>query len=334
MSAAAWFLGAAVALTTTGASALEPVRFGTNWKAQAEHGGYYQALVDGSFAACGLDVTIVPGGPQVPGRRQLAAGRIDFYMGGNFIEPFNMVAQGIPTRVVAAHFQKEPQVILSHPGVFDDFLQLKDAKIFLGQAGYETFYKWMMAEFGFREEQRRPYAFNPAPFLADQRSAQQGYVTSEPYAIEKAGGFRPKVHLLADLGFNGYSTTVETTETMIATKPDVVRCFVDASTRGWYTYLYGDNRAANARIRQDNPEITDEQIAFSIQAMKEYGIVDSGDTLTKGIGAISDEQVKSFFDKMVKAGVTRGDIDYRKAFTLQFVNKGVGLDLKKRLTGG
>lgn len=324
----------AATVTATPASALEKVRYGTNWKAQAEHGGYYQAVADGSFAACGLDVTIVPGGPQVPGRQQLAAGKVDFYMGGNMLEPFNMVAQGIPTKVVAAHFQKEPQILMSHPGEFDDFLKLKDAKLFLGQGGYESYFKWMVAEFGFKDEQRRPYTFNPAPFIADKKSAQQGYVTSEPYAVEKAGGFKPKIHVLADLGFNTYATTVETTNEMIEKKPALVQCFVDASTKGWYTYLYGDNKKANELIKKDNPDMTDDQIAFSIKAMKEYGIVDSGEALDKGIGAMNDAHMKSFFDKMVKAGVVKADLDYKKAYTLQFVNKGVGLDIKKKLAGG
>jgi NitT/TauT family transport system substrate-binding protein len=191
----------------------------------------------------------------------------------------------------------------------------------------------MVAEFGFKDEQRRPYTFNPAPFIADKKSAQQGYVTSEPYAVEKAGGFKPHIHVLADLGFNTYATTVETTNEMIEKKPAIVQCFVDASTKGWYTYLYGDNKAANDLIKKDNPDMTDDQIAFSIKAMKEYGIVDSGEALDKGIGAMSDEHVKSFFDKMVKAGVVKADLDYKKSYTLQFVNKGVGLDIKKKLAG-
>jgi NitT/TauT family transport system substrate-binding protein len=323
-----------VGLAAASVSAEEvKVRFGTNWKAQAEHGGYYQAVADGSYKACGLDVEIVPGGPQVPGRQQFIAGKLDFYMGGNLLEPFRLAGQGVPTKVVAAHFQKEPQVILSHPGEFDDFAQLKDAKIFLGQGGFDSFYRWMISEYGFKEEQRRPYTFNPAPFIADKRSAQQGYVTSEPYAVEKAGGFKPKVHLLADLGFNTYSTIVEASDAMIAQHPERVQCFVDASAKGWVTYLYGDNSAANALIKRDNPDMTDDQITFSIKAMKEYGIVDSGEALTLGIGAMTDEHIASFFQKMVKAGVVPADLDYRKSYTLQFVNKGVGLDLKKKLTG-
>ncbi|WP_407049679.1 ABC transporter substrate-binding protein [Methyloraptor flagellatus] len=311
------------------AAALEAVKFGTNWKAEAEHGGFYQAVADGSYKACGLDVTIVPGGPQANNRILLPAGKVDFYMGGNLLEGFSSVEQGIPTKVVAAIFQKEPQVLLAHPGEFKTFEALKDAKLFLANDGYNSYYQWMIAEFGFKPEQRRPYTFNPGPFIQDKRSAQQGYVTSEPHAVEKEGGFKPQVFVLADLGFDTYATTIETRTDLIEKKPAVVQCFVDASIKGWYVYLYGDNKAANDLIKKDNPDMTDEQIAFSIQAMKEYGIVDSGDTLTKGIGAMTDARFKSFFDKMVKAKVVAPTVDYTKAYTLAFVNKGVGLDLKK-----
>ena len=183
----------------------------------------------------------------------------------------------------------------------------------------------MKHDFGFREQQVKPYTFNPQPFLADKRTAMQGYVTSEPYAIETQGGFKPKIFLLADQGFGSYSTLIETRRDLVEKKPDLVQRFVDASAIGWTNYLYGDNAAANARIKRDNPEMTDALIAYSIAKMKEYGIVDSGDALKLGIGAMTDARMKSFFDKMVASGVVKGGIDYKKAYTLQFVNKGVGL---------
>jgi NitT/TauT family transport system substrate-binding protein len=312
------------------ALAQEKVSFGTNWLAQAEHGGYYQAVADGTYAACGLDVTILPGGPQVNNRALLLAGKIQFHMGGNMLQTFSAVQEGIPIKVVAASFQKEPQVLLTHPGQgFDTWESLKDAELFIGDNGFQSFYQWMIADYGFKAEQRKPYTFNPAPFLANKKSGQQGYVTSEPFAIKTEGGFEPNAFLLADYGFDTYATTIETTNEMIETRPEAVQCFVDGSAKGWYNYLYGDNAAANEMIKKDNPGMSDEQIAFSIEQMKKYGIVDSGDTEKLGIGAMTDERHKSFFDKMVKAGVVDADIDYKAAYTLQFVNKGVGLDLKK-----
>lgn len=307
-----------------------PVVFGTNWLAQAEHGGFYQAVADGTYAACGLDVTIQPGGPQVNNRALMIAGKIDYHMGGNLLEAFSAVAEGIPIVAVAAAFQKEPQVILTHPGkaaTFEDIKKLPT--IFIGDQGFASFYQWMINAYGFTAEQRVPYTFQAAPFIADADSAMQGYLSSEPFFVEKEGGFKPDVWLIADAGYSTYSTLIETMAPTIETKPEQVTCFVEGSIKGWYNYLYGDNAAANAQIKTDNPEMTDEAIAYAIEKMKEAGIVDSGDAETLGIGVMTDAKVKDFFDKMVVAGVVSGDIDVTRAYTTAFVGKGVGMDLKK-----
>lgn len=322
----------AIAAAATGAAAqnLTPIRYGTNWVAQAEHGGYYQAVADGTYAACGLDVEIVPGGPQANNRMLLPVGRIDFYMGGNLVQAFSAIQEGIPTMVVAASFQKDPQILMSHPGQgFDTFESLKESTdILVGREGLATFYQWLRVAYGFSEENVKPYTFNAAPFIANPRAVQQGYLTSEPFAVEKEAGFTPNVFLLADQGFATYSTTIETRRELVETQPEVVRCFVDASAIGWYNYLYGDNAAANELIKRDNPEMTDEKLAYSLAKLKEYGIVDSGDTLTLGIGAMTDERMEAFFLQMVEAGLFPADLDFRQAYTLDFVNKGVGLELR------
>jgi NitT/TauT family transport system substrate-binding protein len=319
-----------LAIGAAHAQQLDKVSFATNWVAQAEHGGFYQAVVDGTYKKHGLDVTIMPGGPNVNHRLQLIAGRVEFYMSANTLQAFDAVAQNIPTLVVAAIFQKDPQVLLAHPDQgIEKFEDLKKLTLLISKEGLASYFQWMAHDFGFREQQVKPYTFNPQPFLADKRSAMQGYVTSEPYAVETQGHFKPKIFLLAEQGWGSYSTLIETRRDLVANKPDLVQRFVDASAIGWASYLYGDNAAANARIKRDNPEMTDDRIAYSIAKMKEYGIVDSGDTLKGGIGAMSDARMKSFFDKMVASGVVKGGIDYKKAYSLQFVNKGVGVDLRK-----
>jgi NitT/TauT family transport system substrate-binding protein len=321
-------------MASTSAHALEKVTFGTNWIAQAEHGGYYQAVADGTYEACGIEVEIKPGGPQANNRILLPVGKIDFLMGGNMLQAFSAVEQGIPTTVVAAHFQKEPQILMTHPDQgLDTWESLKDINLLIGKGGLNSYFQWMKAEFGFKDEQVRPYTYNSAPFLADKKLGQQGYITSEPYAIETEGGFEPNIFLIADFGYDTYSTTVETRLDLIETKPEVVKCFVDGSAIGWVNFLYGDNSKALELIKKDNPGMTDGQLAFSINKLKSYGIVDSGDALTMGIGAMTDERNKSFFEKMVAAGVVNGDVDYTKSYTLQFVNQGVGVDLKKELSG-
>ncbi|MDO1582120.1 ABC transporter substrate-binding protein [Rhizobium oryzicola] len=313
------------------ALALDEVSYGTNWLAQAEHGGFYQAVADGTYEKYGLKVKIVQGGPNAANRALLIAGKVDFYMGGP-LGDMDAVKEGIPLISVASIFQKDPQVLLAHPdaGVekFEDLAKLKT--IFMGKEGYTTYFEWMKKNFkGFKEDQYKPYTFNPAPFIADKASAQQGYLTSEPYEIGKQAGWTPKVFLLADAGYNPYSTMITTTQKMIDTKPEVVQRFVDATIEGWYKYLYGDNKAANDLIKKDNPEMTDGQIAYSIAKMKEYGILESGDALTKGIGCITDERYKSFFDAVVAIGVEPKDLDYKKAYSTKFVCKGVGMALKK-----
>lgn len=314
------------------AAALDEVTFGTNWLAQAEHGGFYQAVADGTYEKHGLKVTIRQGGPQAANRSLLIAGQIQFYMGGNMLEGLDAVKQGIPTITVAASFQKDPQVLMAHPdqGVekFEDLAKLPT--IFMGKDGFITFFQWMKSAYpGFKDEQYKPYTFNPAPFIADPQSAQQGYLTSEPFEVERQAGWKPVIFLLADQGFDTYSTTIDTQADLVASNPDLVQRFVDASMIGWYSYLYGDNSAANALIKADNPEMSDEQIAFSIAKMKEYGILESGAALEKGIGCMTDDQHASFADKLIKAGIVDASVDVKKAYTLQFVCKGTGLDVKK-----
>jgi NitT/TauT family transport system substrate-binding protein len=319
----------AVTAELAAAQTLDKATFATNWVAEAEHGGFYQAVADGTYKKYRLDVTIIPGGPNVNNRILLPVGKLDFFMSANSLQAFDAAEQNIPTVSVAAIFQKDPQVLLAHPDVasFDD---LKTRTLFVSKEGMASYFQWLKADFGFKDSQVKPYTFNPQPFLIDKRSAMQGYVTSEPYAVEKRGGFKPKIFLLADKGFDSYSTLIETRRDLIENKPDLVQRFVDASVIGWYNYLYGDNKAANALIRKHNPEMSDELLAYSVAKMKEYGIVDSGDTAKLGIGALTDARMKSFFDKMVRVGVTKPNVDYRRAYSTQFVNKGVGLELRPK----
>jgi NitT/TauT family transport system substrate-binding protein len=312
------------------ALALDKVKFGTNWLADPEAGGYFQALADGTYTKYGLDVTIIPGGPQSNGALMLLFGKIEFFMGGDMIGNLLSVESKLPLVAVAADFQKSPQIFMSHPGVgLDKWQDLPNAKpVYVGAGAINTFYAWLKLAYGFKDENIRPYNFNSAPFMHSKTSIQQGYVTAEPYEVEKQGGFKPNVFLLSDYGYDTYSTLIVTRSEIVEKKPDLVQRFVDASAIGWYHYLYGDNARANDLIKTENPDITDEQIAFSIAELKKYGVVDSGDTLKLGIGAMTDSRWKDFFDKMVAIGMVQPSIDYKKAYTLQFIDKGVGLDLR------
>jgi len=326
------FAGILLGTCVAGAALAQPldaVRFGTNWVAEAEHGGFYQALADGTYKKFGLDVTIVPGGPNVNNRILLPVSKIDFFMSANSLQSFDAVEYNIPTVAVAASFQKDPQVFIAHPDV-SKFEDLKTRTLFVSKEGMATYFQWLKSDYGFIESKVKPYTSNPQPFLADKNSAMQGYVTSEPFVIEQQAHFKPRVFLLADYGFNAYSTLIETRRELVEKKPDLVQRFVDASVIGWYHYIYGDSRPGNELIKKQNPEMTDAMLASSIAKMKEYGIVDSGDSVKLGIGAMTDAQWKSFFDKMVRASVVKPSLDYKRAYTLQFVNKGVGADLRPK----
>jgi NitT/TauT family transport system substrate-binding protein len=241
------------------------------------------------------------------------------------------VQQNVPVVTVASMFQVDPVIFMSHPGVgLDRFEDLPKATAFIASDMRASVWQWLKQAYGFKDQNAKPYNFNSAPFLADKTSIQEGILTSEPYAIERAGGFTPNVFLLHDYGYDGYSTTIETRADTIAKTPDLVQRFVDASIVGWYNYLYGDNIQANSMIKRDNPEMTDGQIAYSLGKMKERGIVDSGDARTYGVGVITDARMKSFFDKMAKAGVVPADIDYTRGYTLRFIGKKVGLELRPK----
>ena len=314
------------------AFALDKVKFATNWLADPEAGGFYQAAADGTYEKYGLDVTIIPGGPQSNGALMLLFGKIDFFMGGDQIGDFLCAESKLPLVAVAADFQKSPQILMSHPGVgLDTWADLRNATpAYVGTGAINTFYGWLRLTYGFKDENIRPYSFNSAPFMQNKTSVQQGYVTAEPYEVEKQGHFKPNIFLLSDYGYATYSTLIETRREIVDKSPDLVQRFVDASAIGWYHYLYGDNSKANEMIKTENADITDEQIAFSIAEMEKYGVVDSGDSFKLGIGAMTDQRWKDFFGEMVKTGMVDAKSDYKTAYTLQFVNHGLGVDLRPK----
>ena len=312
----------------------DKIVFATNWKAQAAHGGFYQAVADGTYQRAGLNVTIQPGGPQINNRPLLPAGRIDFLMTGNLLHSFDNVKNDVPTVVVAAMFQKDPQALLAHPGQgFENFEALKSAPVALiAKDGQFSWWQWLKVAHGFKDESLKPYTYNLAPFLANPRSIQQGYSVAEPIYVEAQGKFKPVVHLLADHGFSTYSTLIEARVDTVKQKPDLVQRFVDASILGWVNYLYADRRSADALMRKDNPELTQSEIDASVALMKSQGIVDSGDALTNGLGTMNVARVKDFYAQMVKAGLYKdGEVDISRVATYQFVNKKLGVDVKARL---
>ncbi|HLI10750.1 MAG TPA: ABC transporter substrate-binding protein [Alphaproteobacteria bacterium] len=315
-----------IAMAASGpASALDKIRFGIDWKAEAEYGGYYQAKATGLYAKHGLDVEIRQGGPQVNHPQLLAAGVLDFAISSNTSVALNFVAHDIPMVTVAAFFQKDPAVLISHAEAhIKGFADMKGKPILISSDTREGWWLFLKAKFGLKDSQIRPYTFQMAPFLADKSAIQQGYVTSEPYTLEKAGA-KVDVHLIADAGWPSYGNLVTTSARLIKQNPDLVQRFVDATIEGWYSYLYGDPSPANALIKKENPEMTDDLIANGIAKMKQYGIVDSGDARKDGIGALNPARIAAFFKIMADAGIYPKDMDWRKGFDFGFVNKKLGM---------
>ena len=301
-------------------SGLTPIRFATDWRAEAEHGGFYEALAEGEYARRGLDVKIIQGGPGVNVPQLLAAGSVDMGVGSNAFIVLNLMQEGVPVRAVAAEFQKDPQVLLAHPGAgVNNLADLKGHPILLGDASVTGFWVWLKAKYGFKDDQVRKYTFNNGPFLADKRAAQQGYVTSEPYTIEKQAGFKPQVFLLADNGYPGYATMLMAPDSLIAKNPAAVKAFVEATAKGWQDYLNGDPKPADALILKDNPEMTQDVLDQARAKLKSYAIVEGGDATSGGIGAMTDARWKAFFDMASSQGVYPKTLDVKKGYTLQFL---------------
>jgi NitT/TauT family transport system substrate-binding protein len=292
------------------------VKFATDWRAQAEQGGFYQALATGEYARRGLDVTIVQGGPGVNVPQLMAAKSVDFGMGSNSFIVLNLAQEKAPVRAVAAFMQKDPQVLIAHPDTgVNSIGDMKGRPILLGDASITAFWVWLKAKYGFTDSQVRKYTFNNGPFLADKRAIQQGYLSSEPYTIEQQAGFKPAVFLLADEGYPGYAAMVLAHNDMINKDPKTVQAFVEASAAGWQSYLHGDPKPGDALILKDNPEMTQALLDQARDKLRQYEVV--GD----GKGAMTDARWAEFFKVASEQGVYPKDLDVRQAYTLKFLPK-------------
>jgi NitT/TauT family transport system substrate-binding protein len=319
----------ALAAAPQPAAAQQKVSFGTDWRAQAEHGGFYQALAKGFYAARGLELSLRQGGPQINHAQLLAAGRVDFSLSSNSFIVLNYTRERIPMVAVAALFQKDPAVLIAHPNQGNDsFEALRGKPIFIGSDTRVGSWNFLKAKYDYQSSQIRPYTFNIAPFLTNPATIQQGYLGSEPYLIEQQG-IKPVVMLLADAGYSSYGALIQTSHKLVNEKPALVQAFVDASIEGWYDYLYGDPTPGNALIKKDNPEMTDALLAYGRGKMVEYGILDSGEALGTGIGAMSNARWEQFFQMMVGEDIYPKEMNVTEAYTLQFVNKRVGIERKR-----
>ncbi len=315
----------AVAWIVQPALSADKVKFMTNWKAQAEHGGFYQAIATGIYKKKGLDVTLRMGGPGANNPQLLAGGAIDINLSTNTGMALNFLKNNVPMITVAAIFQKDPQVLISHPGQGNDTIPaMKGKPIMISTAARNTWWIYFRQKYGFKDNQIRRYTFQMAPFLVDKKAIQQGYVSSEPFYIKKEG-VNPIVNLIADTGWPAYSALLTTSKDWVDNKTDVVRKFVEGSIEGWYSYLFKNPAPANKLIQKDNKEMSSAQIVYGISKLKEHGIVDGADAKRLGIGTMTEPRIKEFFELMSNAGLYDKNMKYMKAFDLRFVNKKHGM---------
>lgn len=308
-------------LTVAPLHAAEKIRFGLNWLPEAEHCGFFQAKAAGFYDKAGLDVELKPGGPDVNVPLLVATGRIDLAIGTGFTT-LNMVAEGIPGVTVAAFFQKDPQTLVAHPdqGV-STLADVKGRPVMISAEGRQEYWQFLKLKFGFTDDQLRPYTYSPAPFLADPKAIQQGYVTED--ALFRGTGLPkpPVILLLADYGFENYTTTVFGLKSFIDNHHDAVRAFVAATRKGYEACMAGDYEAGMKLLLAMNPDHGEPLFHFKMKEMKARGLVDGGDAATLGIGVMTDARWKSFFETMAAAGIYSPKLDYKAAYTLDFVKQ-------------
>jgi NitT/TauT family transport system substrate-binding protein len=296
------------------------IRFATDWKAEAEHGGFYQAIATGEYAKRGLDVTLIPGGPGVSVPTLLAAGAIEMGIGSNSFGVMNLVRQKVPVKAVMASMQKDPQVLMAHPGQgIASIADMKGHPMLIGDEAVTSFWLWLKAKYGFTDDMVRKYTFNSGPFIADPRAVQEGYVSSEPYTIEKEAHFKPEVFLLADNGYPGYAGMVLAPTSLIASSPAAVKAFVEASIAGWRAYLHGDPKPADALILKDNPDMKQDVLDQARDKFRQYALFEQPGA---PLGSMTEAKWKTFFDTAAGLGVYDKGLDWRSAYTLDFLPKG------------
>lgn len=307
------------------AFALDPFRFGLSWSADAERGGYYQALAAGIYKKYDLDVTLIPGGPQVNNPQLLVAGNLDGVLFSSSGQSLGFAATGIPVVSVAAIYQKHPRILLAHKSAgYKSLADMKGKPIMVGQLQRLEFWPWLRAKYGYTDDQLRPYSFSYGVFMSDPKAIQQGFITSDAWYVKREGG-DPAMFLLADQGYNEYHALLAVRRETLESKRDLVQRFVDATIEGWYSFLYGDPTPGIALIKKENPGMADELIFSTRQALIQYGLIDSGDAKTLGIGAMNERRWRDWFEEISKSGIVPPGDYWKAAYDLSFVNKKVGI---------
>jgi NitT/TauT family transport system substrate-binding protein len=319
---------ASLVTLTVQARADEHFTVGTNWLPDAERGGFYQADAAGIYHKYGLDVVVQAGGPQLNNPQLLAAGKLDAVMITSALEAFNYAHNGVPIVAVAGIYQRNPQILMTHRAAgIRSFEDMRNKPIMISSLARNGYWLWLKAKFGFTDGQIRPYTFNLVNFLNNPQAIQQGFITYEPYAVQKQGA-DPVSFLFADAGYSDYGGIIVVRRESLEGRRDVVRRFIEALSEGWREFLFGDPSPGITLIKSQNPQVTDDIIVYSLRAMVDRGLIHSGDAAAGGIGSMTESRWRQIYEQMTSTGaIEKGDY-WRNAFDLSLLGSGLALPLR------
>jgi NitT/TauT family transport system substrate-binding protein len=287
----------------------------TSWYAQAEQGGYYQAQATGIYKKYGLEVDIRSGGPQVNGMQLLLSKRADVIIGYD-LQLLEGIQRGFQAKAIAAPFQYDPQGLLTHTDVAS-LEGLKGKTILVSSSGQATWWPWLKGQYQLNDAQARPYTFNIQPFVADDNVAQQAYVSSEVFQVQKAG-VKSNFFLFSEHGYPPYGGILIARPETIADRNAALAKFVRASMEGWVSYL-NNPAPGNALIKKDNPKMTDDLLAWAVTQIRQHHLIDGGDAASEGWGTMTETRWRKTRDFMVSANLLDAATDWKQAYTTEFV---------------
>lgn len=308
-----------IGASTLTAQAQDKMTFLMSWKAQAEHGGYYQALAKGYYKDCGVDMVIRQGGPGIDTSQLLVGNAVDFILAPHIDAVLHMNVAGFPARALFAAFQRSAQILMTHAGNGVETMEdMKGKPIMIANGSRATFWPFLKQKYGWSDSQIRSYTGQLAQWLADKSAIQQGLVTNEPYLVKRETGETPKVFMLSDTGYQTYSSIVVTSQGLIDKNPKAVQCVVSASIKGWTEFMTGDPTPALQLIQKEEKQNTDDLMAATRKTMTDLKLVMNEDTEKYGFGVMTDERWKNHQAMLVEMQLLKGDIDYKTVLAQQF----------------
>jgi len=284
-----------------------------NWFPDAQHGGFYAAQVHGIFAAEGLDVTIVSGGPNVPVIQSVASRRVTFAI-GNADQVLIGREQGADVVAVFAAMQDSPRCILvREDSGIESFADLNNITLSLGSG--KSFAKYLQSQLPLSHVRIVPYSGNIAALLKNKNYAQQGYVFSEPL-VARRQGVRVRSLMVSDLGFNPYTSLLLTHAALISEEPALVEKMVRAVRQGWQRYLETPDET-NREIHRQNPEIDLESLRFGTQAIRSLCLPTS--MPTGDLGVMAADRWQTLARQLADLKLIGTSLDPQAAFTNRFL---------------